>query len=113
MKTTWFQNNLAELARALHFGHKSADENHLSLLEDNCAYQEQNFVLGQEFESLSQKGPVIESGIYMYIYIHKHSEQSTLTKTELQHYRTCGWCLRSYTGGELCKSATYKYSVYI
>jgi hypothetical protein len=90
MKTTWFQNQLAnhqffldgkptpaspvnvrigysesmaELARALHFGHKSADGNYLSLLEDNGTYQEQNFVLGQEFESFSQKGPVIESGI--------------------------------------------------
>ena len=90
MKTTWFWNNvanyqffldgkptpaspvnvrighsenIAELARALHFGHKSADGNYLSLLEDVGTYMEQNFILGQEFESFSQKGPVIESGI--------------------------------------------------
>ena len=58
-----YSESMAELARALHFGHKSADGNYLSMLEDNGAYQEQNFVLGQEFESFSQKGPVIESGI--------------------------------------------------
>ena len=55
--------NITELARALHFGHKSADGNHLSLLEDVGTYMEQNFILGQEFESFSHKGPVIESGI--------------------------------------------------
>ena len=58
-----FSENIAELARALHFGHKSADGNFLSLLEDNGIYLDQNFILGQEFESFSQKGPVIESGI--------------------------------------------------
>ena len=61
--TIGFSETLAELARALHFGHKSADGNFLSLLEDNGSYMEQNFVLGQEFESFSQKGPVIESGV--------------------------------------------------
>jgi len=90
MKTTWFQNNLltyqffldgkptpaspvyirngysenlAELSRALHFGHKSGDGQYLSLLDDEGTYQDQNFILGQEFESFSQKGPVIESGV--------------------------------------------------
>ena len=73
MKTTWFWNNLgnyqffldgkptpaspistrigfseclAELARALHFGHKSVNGNFLSLLEDNGVYPEQNFRSG-------------------------------------------------------------------
>ena len=90
MKTTWFQNNLltyqffldgkptpaspvyvrngdsenlAELSRALHFGHKSGDGQYLSLLDDEGTYQDQNFILGQEFESFSQKEPVIESGV--------------------------------------------------
>ena len=72
MKTTWSQNNLAnyqffldgkptpaspvtvrlgysetlaELGRALHFGHKSAYGNYLSLLEDNGAYQKRNKIL--------------------------------------------------------------------
>ena len=92
MKTTWFQNNLnsyqffidgkptpaspvyirpgfseqiAELQRALHFGHKCGDGQYLSLLGSSGVggYQEQNFVLGQEFESFSNKGPVIESGM--------------------------------------------------
>ena len=58
-----YSENLAELSRALHFGHKSRDGNYLSLLNDNGTYMDQNFVLGQEFESFSQKGPVIESGI--------------------------------------------------
>mgnify|MGYP003340579127 CR=1 FL=1 len=92
MKTSWFWNNLAnyqffvdgkptpaspvycrtgfteticELQRALHFGHKSGDGMYLSLLNDAGigSYQEQNFILGQEFESFSNKGPVIESGM--------------------------------------------------
>ena len=90
MKTSWFQNNLgtyqffvdgkptpaspvyvrngfsenlAGLSRALHFGHKSGDGQYLSLLEEEGVYMDQNFILGQEFESFSQKGPVIESGI--------------------------------------------------
>lgn len=90
MKTTWFWNNLgsyqffldgkptpaspvqvrlghsenlAELSRSLHFGHKSGDGQYLSLLDDTGSYVEQNFILGQEFESFSQKGAVIESGI--------------------------------------------------
>ena len=58
-----FSENIAELARALHFGHKSADGNFPSLYKDNGTYMEQNFVLGQEFESFCQKGPVIQSGI--------------------------------------------------
>ena len=33
-----YSESMAELARALHFGHKSADGNYLSLLEDNGAY---------------------------------------------------------------------------
>ena len=55
--------NLAELSRALHFGHKSGDGNYLSLLQDVGTYTDQNFILGQEFESFNQKGPVIESGV--------------------------------------------------
>ena len=58
-----FSECLTELARGLHFGHKSADGNFLSLLEGNGVHQEKNFALGQEFDSFSQKGPVIESGI--------------------------------------------------
>ena len=50
-------------SRALHFGHKSGDGNYLSLLTDHGAYLDQNFVLGQEFETFSNKGPVIESGL--------------------------------------------------
>ena len=55
--------NLAELSRALHFGHKSGDGQYLSLLQDVGNYTDQNFVLGQEFESFSQKSRVIESGM--------------------------------------------------
>ena len=47
-----FSEIFAKLASALHFGHKNADGNYLSLLEYNGAYMEQNFVLGQEFESV-------------------------------------------------------------
>ena len=35
----------------------------MSLLNDEGTYRDQNFILGQEFESFSQKGPVIESGV--------------------------------------------------
>ena len=55
--------NLAELSRALHFGHKSGDGQYLSLLQDVGNYTDQNFILGQEFESFSQKSRVIESGM--------------------------------------------------
>ena len=58
-----FSENLAELSRALHFGHKSGDGSYLSLLDDEGTFMDQNFILGQEFESFSQKGPVIESGV--------------------------------------------------
>ena len=58
-----FSEKIAELARALHFEHKSSDGNYLSLLEDNGTCMEHNFILGQEFESFSQKGLVSESGI--------------------------------------------------
>ena len=58
-----FSENVAELARALHFGHKNGDGCYLSLLTDHGAYLDQNFVLGQEFETFSNKGPVIESGL--------------------------------------------------
>ena len=60
---TGFLENMAELSRALHFGHKSGDGKYLSLLTDHGAYLDQNFVLGQEFETFSNKGPVIESGL--------------------------------------------------
>ena len=69
---------MAELSRALHFGHKSGDGQFLSLLEEEGVYMDQNFILGQEFESFSQKGPVIESGIYQY------SQHSSHTQTHIQ-----------------------------
>ena len=58
-----FSENIAELSRALHFGHKNGDGAYLSLLTDHGAYLDKNFVLGQEFETFSNKGPVIESGL--------------------------------------------------
>ena len=54
-----FSENIAESARALHFGHNSADGNYLSLLQVNGTYMEHNFILGQELESFSQNGPVM------------------------------------------------------
>ena len=81
MKTSWFQNNLltyqffvdgkptpaapvyvrngysenlAKLSRAWHFGHKSRDESYLNLLDDEGTYHDQNFILGQEFESVTK-----------------------------------------------------------
>jgi hypothetical protein len=62
---TGFSENISELQRALHFGHKSGDGMYMSLLADAGvgSYKHQNFVLGQEFESFSNKGPVIESGM--------------------------------------------------
>jgi hypothetical protein len=50
-----FSENLAELSRALHFGQNSRDGQYLSLLEEEGVYMDQNFILGQEFESFSQK----------------------------------------------------------
>ena len=46
-----FSENMVELSRALYFAHKSGAGQHLSLLEE--------VGVGQEFESFSQKGPVI------------------------------------------------------
>jgi hypothetical protein len=93
MKTTWYANNLAELPvlhrwktqsrltrdshdtgcseviselqRAMHFGHKNGDGQYFSLLtaQGVGGYAYQNCVFGQEFESFSNKGPVIESGM--------------------------------------------------
>ena len=62
---TWpgFSENIAELSRALHFWHNNGDGAYLSLLTDHGAYLDQNFILGQEFETFSNKGPVIESGL--------------------------------------------------
>ena len=57
-----FSENIAELSRALHFGHKNGDGNYLSLLTDHRAYLYQNIVLGQEFKTFSNKRPVIKSG---------------------------------------------------
>ena len=71
-----FSENLAELSRALHFGHKSGDGQYLSLLEEEGVYMDQNFILGQEFESFSQKGPVIEW--------YQYSQQSSHTQTHIQ-----------------------------
>ena len=72
-----FFENIAELAGALHFGHKGADGNYLSLIDVNGTCIEHNFILVQEFKSFSQNGPVIEW--------HQHSEQSTHTQTEFQY----------------------------
>jgi hypothetical protein len=92
MKTTWYSNNLqsyqffidgrpnpaspvflrsgcsevvSELQRAMHFGHKNGDGHYMSLLtaQGLGAYAVQNCIFGQEFESFSNKGPVIESGM--------------------------------------------------
>jgi hypothetical protein len=92
MKTTWYANNLqsyqffidgkpnpaspvflrtgcseviSELQRAMHFGHKNGDGQYFSLLtaQGVGGYAYQNCVFGQEFESFSNKGPVIESGM--------------------------------------------------
>ena len=56
---------IAELSRSLHFGHKTADGSYLSLLAPNYIdeYYQRNCIFGQEFESFSQKGGVIESGM--------------------------------------------------
>ena len=51
-----FSKSIAELARVLHFRHKSADMeiiSDLSLLEHSKTYQEQNLVQAQEIESFN------------------------------------------------------------
>ena len=53
----------AELSKALHFGHMSGDGNYFSVLEDVGTFSDQNFISGHEFESFSQKGHVIKSGL--------------------------------------------------
>ena len=60
-----YSEAITELERSLHIGHKSADGNYLSLIcnTDLSDYRYRNFILGQEFESFSNKGPVIESGM--------------------------------------------------
>ena len=60
-----YSEAISELERSLHIGHKSADGNYLSLIcnTDMSDYRYRNFILGQEFESFSNKGPVIESGM--------------------------------------------------
>ena len=92
MRTTWYSNNLqsyqffidgkpnpaspvflrtgcseiiSELQRAMHFGHKNGDGQYFSLLaaQGIGGYVTQNCIFGQEFESFSNKGPVIESGM--------------------------------------------------
>lgn len=92
MKSTWYANNMqcyqffidgkpnpaspvflrsgcsevvSELQRAMHFGHKNGDGQYMSLLtaQGVGAYAAQNCIFGQEFESFSNKGPVIESGM--------------------------------------------------
>jgi hypothetical protein len=62
---TGYSEAISELERSLHIGHKSADGNYLSLIcnTDLSDYRYRNFILGQEFESFSNKGPVIESGM--------------------------------------------------
>ena len=70
-----FFENLAELSRALHFGCKSGDGQYLSLFEEEGVNMDQNFILGQEFESFSQKGPLIESGINT---LNSHSDSHSI-----------------------------------
>ena len=62
---TGYSEAISELERSLHIGQKSADGNYLSLIcnTDLSDYRYRNFILGQEFESFSNKGPVIESGM--------------------------------------------------
>lgn len=56
---------IAELSRALHFGHKSSDGSYLTLLGGDGlgSYPTINAVFGQEFETFSNKSNVIESGM--------------------------------------------------
>lgn len=60
-----YSEAISELERSLHIGMKSANGEYLSLLCNNnlADYRYRNFILGQEFESFSNKGPVIESGM--------------------------------------------------
>ena len=62
---TEYSEAISELERSLHIGQKSADGNYLSLIcnTDLSDYRYRNFILGQEFESFSNKGPVIKSGM--------------------------------------------------
>ena len=50
-------------ASPVHVRHKNGDGSYLSVLTDHGAYLNQNFILGQEFETFSYKGPDIESGL--------------------------------------------------
>ena len=60
-----YSEAISELERSLHIGHKAADGNYLSLIcnTELSDFKYRNFILGQEFESFSNKGPVIESGM--------------------------------------------------
>jgi hypothetical protein len=60
-----YSEAVSELERALHVGHKSAEGSYLSLICNNNLgdFKYRDFILGQEFESFSNKGPVIESGM--------------------------------------------------
>lgn len=62
---TGFSEVIAELSRALHFGHKSSDGSYLSLLGKSGVgcYNDGNCIFGQEFETFSNKGPMLESGM--------------------------------------------------
>lgn len=56
---------LSELQRSWHVAHKQNGTDHLSLLIGEMSHdtiKQRNFIMGQEFESFSGKGPVIESG---------------------------------------------------
>ena len=56
---------VSELQRSWHLAHKQNGTEHLSLLCSELSHSDfpwRNFILGQEFESFSGKGAVIESG---------------------------------------------------
>ena len=49
--------------RSENYLHNTNQNFYLRLLQDVGTYTDQNFILGQEFESFSQKGAAIESGL--------------------------------------------------
>ena len=56
---------ISELQRSWHLAHKQGGSDHLSLLIGDMSHLDfewRNFIMGQEFESFSGKGAVIESG---------------------------------------------------
>ena len=60
-----YSEAISELQRSWHLAHKSAGTDHLSLLAGELPmydFENRNFIMGQEFESFSNKSTVIESG---------------------------------------------------